>query len=163
MASTGEVACLGNDFDEAFLKALTAVGYKFPIKSILISSGTLESKTELLESTRQLLKIGVKFYATPGTAKFMEANGIPVETLDWPLNGKSPNAADFIKSRKIDLVINIPKNYQEEELTNDYIIRRTAVDFKIPLITNRQLAMRLAEALVNKDPLQLEAKSWDEY
>lgn len=163
MASTGEVACLGNDFDEAFLKALTAVGYKFPIKSILISSGTLESKTELLESTRQLLKIGVKFYATPGTAKFMEANGIPVETLDWPLNGKSPNAADYIKSRKIDLVINIPKNYQEEELTNDYIIRRTAVDFKIPLITNRQLAMRLAEALVNKDPLQLEAKSWDEY
>ncbi|MEG8988954.1 carbamoyl-phosphate synthase (glutamine-hydrolyzing) large subunit [Ignavibacteria bacterium 4148-Me] len=163
MASTGEVACLGNDFDEAFLKALTAVGYKFPIKSILISSGTLESKTELLESTRQLLKIGVKFYATPGTAKFMEANGIPVETLDWPLNGKSPNAADYIKSRKIDLVINIPKNYQEEELTNDYIIRRTAVDFKIPLITNRQLAMRLAEALVNKNPLQLEAKSWDEY
>ncbi len=163
MASTGEVACLGNDFDEAFLKALTAVGFKFPIKSILISSGSLESKTELLESTRQLLKIGVKFYATPGTAKFMEANGIPVETLDWPLNGKSPNAADYIKSRKIDLVINIPKNYQEEELTNDYIIRRTAVDFKIPLITNRQLAMRLAEALVNKNPLDLDAKSWDEY
>lgn len=163
MASTGEVACLGDDFDEAFLKALTAVGYKFPIKSILISSGTIESKTELLESTRQLLKIGIKFYATPGTAKFMEANGIPVETLDWPLNGKSPNAADYIKSGKIDLVINIPKNYQEEELTNDYIIRRTAVDFKIPLITNRQLAMRLAEALVNKNPLQLEAKSWDEY
>jgi len=163
MAWTGEVACLGDDFDEAFLKALTAVGYKFPIKSILISSGTIESKTELLESTRQLLKIGIKFYATPGTAKFMEANGIPVETLDWPLNGKSPNAADYIKSGKIDLVINIPKNYQEEELTNDYIIRRTAVDFKIPLITNRQLAMRLAEALVNKNPLQLEAKSWDEY
>lgn len=163
MASTGEVACLGNDFDEAFLKALTAVGYKFPIKSILISSGTIESKSELLESTRQLLKCGVKFYATPGTAKFMESNGIPVETLDWPLNGKSPNAVDFIKAGKIDLVINIPKNFQEEELTNDYLIRRTAVDFKIPLITNRQLAMRLAEALVNKNPLQLEAKSWDEY
>ncbi|MCX7797754.1 MAG: carbamoyl-phosphate synthase (glutamine-hydrolyzing) large subunit [Melioribacter sp.] len=163
MASTGEVACLGDDFDEAFLKALTAVGYKFPIKSILISSGSIESKSELLESTRQLLKCGVKFYATPGTAKFMEANGIPVETLDWPLNGKSPNAVDYIKARKIDLVINIPKNYQEEELTNDYIIRRTAVDFKIPLITNRQLAMRLAEALVNKNPLELQAKSWDEY
>lgn len=163
MASTGEVACLGKDFDEAFLKALTAIGFKFPIKSILISSGTIESKSELLESTRQLLKCGIKFYATPGTAKFMEANGIPVETLDWPLNGRSPNAIDYIKSGKIDLVINIPKNYQEEELTNDYIIRRTAVDFKIPLITNRQLAMRLAEALVNKDPFQLEAKSWDEY
>ena len=163
MASTGEVACLGQDFDEAFLKALASVGYRFPIKSILISSGTIESKSELLEPTKSLTKLGIKFYATPGTAKFMEANAIPVETLEWPLNGKSPNAADYIKSGKIDLVINIPKNFQEEELNNDYVIRRTAVDYKIPLITNRQLAMRLAEALTNRDPLNLDVKSWDEY
>jgi len=163
MASTGEVACLGQDFDEAFLKALTSVGYKFPIKSILISSGSIVSKSELLEPTRQLVKLGIKFYGTQGTSKFMNTNGIPVETLEWPLSSKTPNAADYIKSGKIDLVINIPKNFQEEELTNDYIIRRTAVDYKIPLITNRQLAMRLAEALTNKDPLNLEAKSWDEY
>ncbi|MCL4548946.1 MAG: carbamoyl-phosphate synthase (glutamine-hydrolyzing) large subunit [Bacteroidetes bacterium] len=163
MASTGEVACLGQDFDEAFLKALASVGYRFPIKSILISSGTIESKSELLEPTKSLTKLGIKFYATPGTAKFMEANSIPVETLEWPLNGKSPNAADYIKSGKIDLVINIPKNFQEEELNNDYVIRRTAVDYKIPLITNRQLAMRLAEALTNRDPLDLDVKSWDEY
>ncbi len=163
MASTGEVACLGQDFDEAFLKALASVGYRFPIKSILISSGTIESKSELLEPTKSLTKLGIKFYATPGTAKFMETNAIPVETLEWPLNGKSPNAADYIKSGKIDLVINIPKNFQEEELNNDYVIRRTAVDYKIPLITNRQLAMRLAEALTNRNPLNLDVKSWDEY
>ncbi|MEW6196441.1 MAG: carbamoyl-phosphate synthase (glutamine-hydrolyzing) large subunit [Bacteroidota bacterium] len=163
MASTGEVACLGQDFDEAFLKALTAVGYKFPIKTILISSGTIESKTELLEPTRQMMKLGIKFYATKGTASFMEDNDIPVETLEWPLSGKSPNVIDFIKARKIDLVINIPKNFQEEELTNDYLIRRTAVDYKIPLITNRQLAMRLAEAMLNKDPYNLMIKSWSEY
>ncbi len=163
MASTGEVACLGQDFDEAFLKALTAVGYKFPIKTILISSGTIESKTELLEPTRQMMKLGIKFYATKGTAGFMEENDIPVETLEWPLSGKSPNVIDFLKARKIDLVINIPKNFQEEELTNDYLIRRTAVDYKIPLITNRQLAMRLAEAMLNKDPFNLMIKSWSEY
>lgn len=163
MASTGEVACLGQDFDEAFLKALTAVGYKFPIKSILVSSGSIESKSELLEPTRQLLKLGIKFYATKGTASFMEDHDIPVETLEWPLSGKSPNVTELIKAKKIDLVINIPKNFQEEELTNDYIIRRTAVDYKVPLITNRQLAMRLAEALLNKDPFNLEIKSWDEY
>jgi len=163
MASTGEVACLGQDFDEAFLKALTSVGYKFPIKSILISSGSIVSKSELLEPARQLVKLGIKFYGTQGTAKFMNANGISVETLEWPLSSKTPNAADYIKSGKIDLVINIPKNFQEEELTNDYIIRRTAVDYKIPLITNRQLAMRLAEAITNKNPLDLEVKSWDEY
>jgi carbamoyl-phosphate synthase large subunit len=163
MASTGEVACLGQDFDEAFLKALASVGYRFPIKSILISSGAIESKSELLEATRMLTKKGIKFYGTQGTAKFMKENGIPVEPLEWPLNGKSPNVTDYMKSQKIDLVINIPKNFQEEELTNDYIIRRTAVDYKIPLITNRQLAMRLAEALANRNPLELEAKSWDQY
>ena len=163
MASTGEVACLGEDFDEAFLKSLSSVGFRFPIKSILISSGSIESKSELLETTRVLTKTGIKFYATRGTAKFMEENGIPVETVEWPLNGKSPNVTDLIKSRKIELVINIPKNFQEAELTNDYIIRRTAVDYKIPLITNRQLAMRLAEALSNRNPLELDVKSWDEY
>lgn len=163
MASTGEVACLGRDFNEAFLKALIAVGYKFPIKSILISSGNIESKSELLESTRKFLRCGIKFYATPGTARFMETNGIPVEIVEWPLNHKHPNAIDLIKSDQVDLVINIPKNYQEEELTNDYIIRRTAVDFKVPLITNRQLAMRLAEALINVDPFRFEIKSWNEY
>ena len=163
MASTGEVACLGQDFDEAFLKSLTSVGFRFPIKSILISSGTIESKTELLEPSRQLVKQGVKFYATPGTAKFMLANKIEVEEVQWPLNSKGSGAMELIKSKAIELVINIPKNFQEEELTNDYLIRRAAVDYKIPLITNRQLAMRLAEALINKNPLELEVKSWDLY
>lgn len=163
MASTGEVACLGQDFDEAFLKALTSVGYRFPIRAILVSSGTIESKSELLEPTRHLVKLGIKFYATPGTAKFMKSNKIEVEEVEWPSSGKKPNAVDLIKSNKIDLVINIPKNFQQDELTNDYLVRRTAVDYKIPLITNRQLAMRLAEAIANKDPLNLEVKSWDEY
>ncbi|MBU2491716.1 MAG: carbamoyl-phosphate synthase (glutamine-hydrolyzing) large subunit [Bacteroidetes bacterium] len=163
MASTGEVACMGDNFNEAFLKALISVGYKFPIKSILISSGAIESKAELLETTRKFLSLGVKFYATKGTAKFMKSNNIPVETLAWPLEGKSNNAAEFIKAGKIDLVINIPKNFQEEELTNDYTIRRTAVDYKVPLITNRQIAMRLAEALVETKLEDLEIKSWNEY
>ena len=163
MASTGEVACLGEDFDEAFLKALTSVGYRFPIKSVLISSGAIESKSELLEPLRQMMKQGIKFYATSGTAKFMHNNGIPVETIEWPNDNKTSNAVELIKSKAVDLVINIPKNFQEEELSNDYQIRRAAVDYKIPLITNRQLAMRLAEAITNKDPLNLDVKSWDEY
>ncbi|MCO6474664.1 MAG: carbamoyl-phosphate synthase (glutamine-hydrolyzing) large subunit [Melioribacteraceae bacterium] len=163
MASTGEVACLGKDFDEAFLKALISVGYRFPIKSILISSGAIESKAELLEATHHFLRLGVKFYATRGTARFMKDNNIPVTTLFWPLKGGSPNAAEYIKAGKIDLVINLHKNFREDELTNDYIIRRTAVDYKVPLITNRQIAMRLAEALSRIDMNQLEIKSWNEY
>jgi len=93
----------------------------------------------------------------------MKANQIEVNEIEWPLAGKGPSALDLIKSKSLDLVINIPKNFQEEELTNDYLIRRAAVDYKIPLITNRQLAMRLAEALMNKNPLELDVKSWDEY
>lgn len=163
MASTGEVACFGDDFNEAFLKSLISVGYKFPINSVLISSGTIESKAELLETSRIMMKKGVKFYATPGTAQFMKSNDIAVEKVNWPLTKKKPNVLDLLKSKKVDLVINIPKNFQEEELTNDYIIRRTAVDHKIPLITNRQLAMRLAEALEKYDSEFLQVKSWDEY
>lgn len=163
MASTGEVGCLGKDFDEAFLKALNSVGFSFPIKSVLISSGTIESKAELLDTCRRFIKLDVKLYATKGTANFLKTHKVPVEMLYWPLKGGSPNAAEYIKSGKIDLVINLPKNYQEEELTNDYMIRRTAVDFKVPLITNRQIAMRLAEALSSKNYDDLGIVSWNEY
>lgn len=163
MASTGEVGCLGNDFDEAFLKALLSVGFKLPIRSILLSSGTIESKAELLESIRMFLNLGVKFYATRGTANFLKNNGIPAEILNWPLERKQPNTLDFIKNGKIDLVINIPKNYQETELTNDYMIRRTAVDYNVPLITNRQFAMRFAEATSRTSLNDLSIKSWVEY
>jgi carbamoyl-phosphate synthase large subunit len=163
MASTGEVACLGDDFNEAFLKTLLSVGYKLPIRSVLLSTGSIESKAELLESTRLLMNLGIKFYATEGTAKFMQANDIPAEVLHWPLEEKQPNTVDYIKKGKIDLVVNIPKNYQKEELTNGYIVRRTAVDFGVSLITNRQLAMRLAEALSRLRLEDLQVKSWEEY
>lgn len=163
MSSTGEVACLGDNFYEAFLKALLSVGYKHRIRSILFSTGALHSKTELLKAQHLLAELGLEFYATQGTASFMMSNGIPVQLLYWPLENKQPNTLDYIKTGKIDLVINIPKNYQEEELTNDYMIRRTAVDYGVPLITNRQIAQRFAEALYHVSLEQLHIKSWDEY
>ena len=163
MASTGEVACLGDDFDEAFLKSLLSVGYRLPIKSVLLSSGTLPSKVELLESCRLLNALNIKLYATHGTAAFLRENAVAVEELNWPLEKSEPNTIDFIKKGKVDLVINLPKNYQEEELTNDYLIRRAAVDFNIPLITNRQIAARLIEALSRTSLEKLQIKSWNEY
>lgn len=163
MASTGEVGCLGKDFHEAFLKALISVGFQFPIKSMLISSGTIESKAELLESLRIFEKLGVQFFATDGTAKFMQANGFKVQMLHWPLEKKQPNTIDYIRNGHIDMVINIPKNYQKDELTNGYQIRRAAADFNRMLITNRQIVMRLAEALNMYALSDLEIKSWKEY
>lgn len=163
MASTGEVACLGDDFNEAFLKSLISVGFKMPIKTVLLSTGPIDSKAEFLESSKILKKMGFKFYATKGTADFMRANNIKVKVLHWPLENKEPNVLTYIANKKIDLVINIPKNAQREELDNDYLIRRKAVDFNIPLITNIKLAKRLVEAMSNINLGDLKIKSWDEY
>lgn len=163
MASTGEVACLGEDFEEAFLKSLLSVGYCLPIKSVLLSTGPIESKAAFLPSARTLQDLAIKLYATQGTADFLRTHGVKVNVLHWPLDGKRPSTVEYLSRKKIDLVINIPKNFQEDELTNDYIIRRTAVDFSIPLITNLQLAQRFVEALSRKQLGDLHVKSWAEY
>ncbi len=163
MASTGEVACLGADFEEAFLKALISVGYKLPIKSVLLSSGPIESKAAFKTGAKMMASQGIKFYATGGTAEFLKNEGIDTELVYWPLDKKSPNAIELLKSGEIDLVINIPKDFNEEELTNDYMIRRTAVDFGVPLLTNVQLAQRLAEAMNKYTIDDLKVNSWNTY
>lgn len=163
MTSTGEVACLGDDFNEAFLKSLLSVGFRLPEKNILLSTGPIKSKAELLEDIRTLYKMGYKLYATRGTAEFLKLNGIDTEILYWPLENKEPNTLTYIADRKIDLVINIPKNIEKEELDNDYLIRRKAVDFNVPLITNVQLAKRFIEAISSISVNDLKIKSWDDY
>lgn len=163
MASTGEVACLGDDFKEAFLKSLLSVGFKIPERSILLSTGPIESKAEFLHSAKILDEMGLTLYATEGTAGFLDASGIRAEILHWPLSGMEPNALSYIEDGRIDLVINIPKNIEREELDNDYLIRRKAVDFGVPLITNLQLAKRFVEAFSSTSQEDLKIRSWDEY
>jgi len=163
MASTGEVACLGDDFEEAFLKALLSVGYRSTVKSVLLSTGPLESKVFFLGHAKLLVEMGVHLYATEGTAAFLATHAVATTALRWPLEGGSPNVIEVLETGAIDLVINIPKNFQERELTNDYMIRRKAVDLAIPLITNLQLAQRFVEALSKKTLNDLQIKSWAEY
>ncbi len=163
MVSTGEVGCFGNDFNEAFLKSLLSVGFKLPRKNILLSTGPLESKVDFLESTRILKDLNYKFYATRGTANFMRENGIEVETLFWPSEDREPNVLTYLVNKKIDLVINIPKNSEIVELDNDYLIRRKAVDFDIPLITDITFAKRFVEALRDIEWDDLKVESWDKY
>ena len=163
MASTGEVGCLGDDFEEAFLKALLSVGFRLPIRSALLSTGPIECKAAFLESARSLRDMGVCLFATAGTAAFLRANGVDATLLHWPTDAQSPNTLEYLGQRKIDLVINIPKNAGEAELTNDYLIRRKAADFGIPLITNIQLAQRFVEALSKKRVSELQIKSWQDY
>jgi carbamoyl-phosphate synthase large subunit len=163
MASTGEVGCLGDDFEEAFLKALISVGFRLPVRSALLSTGPIESKAAFLESARLLRDMGVELFATRGTAAFLESNEIPSTVLRWPDEAASPNTLEYLSQRKVDLVINIPKDSGAAELANDYQIRRKAADFGIPLITNIQLAQRLVEALSKKRLADLEIKCWQEY
>ncbi|MBU0487369.1 MAG: carbamoyl-phosphate synthase (glutamine-hydrolyzing) large subunit [Bacteroidetes bacterium] len=163
MASTGEVACIGEDMYDAILKSMLAVGYRIPKKNILLSTGPARSKLELLNSARLLEEKGFNLYATRGTAEFFAKNGISSTILHWPDEAASPNTLDFIKEGKIDLVINVPKNLSKAELDNDYSIRRAAVDFNVPLITNARLASAFIIAFCTMDLTDLPIKHWGEY
>jgi carbamoyl-phosphate synthase large subunit len=142
---------------------MLSVGYQIPEKNILISSGPTKSKTVLLECCQQLHQKNYSIFATPGTAGFLAANNIPSTVLHWPDEKESPNVLEYLQSRRIHLVVNIPKNLSKHELDNDYSIRRSAIDFNIPLITNANLAAAFIMAFCKIKPGELEIKSWDEY
>ena len=163
MSSTGEVGCIGEGFYEAILKAMFSVGYEAPKKSVLFSTGPARSKVELLNSAKALIEKGHKLYATRGTQQFLENAGIEASVAYWPDEDKSPNTIDLIKSKEVDLVVNIPKDLSASELHNDYSIRRSAIDFNVPLITNARLANAFILAYCNLDIENLAIKSWDEY
>ena len=163
MASTGEVGCIGDSFFEALLKAMYSVGYRMPEKAVLISSGPAKSKADLLEATRLLQARGYRLFATRGTQQFLANAGVDAEVAYWPDEQESPNTVELIRQRVVDLVINIPKDLSATELNNDYQIRRSAVDFNIPLITNARLASAFIQAFCNVDESEIEIKAWDEY
>jgi carbamoyl-phosphate synthase large subunit len=163
MSSTGEVACLGDDFNEAFLKSLMSTGYRIPEKAVMLSTGTLKSKAELIDELMFLKKKGIQFYGTEGTANFYKQNGIDVEILYRPFDNKEPSILTYMADGKIDMVINIPKTNEKAELDSDYIVRRKAIDLNIPLFTNLQFAKRFLKALKHYSEDGLPVKSWDEY
>jgi carbamoyl-phosphate synthase large subunit len=164
MSSTGEVGCIGENFNEAILKSMLSVGYNFPKKNILISSGPSRGKVELLNSAKMLVEKGFNIYATEGTHKFFRDNGIENTLIHWPdEEGQSPNTIDYIKEKKIDLVVNIPKNHTKRELKNGYTIRRSAIDYNIPLITNARVASAFIYGICNYNIDDIKIKSWDEY
>lgn len=163
MASTGEVGCIGDDFHEAILKSLLSVGFRIPKKRVLISSGEPKSKVELLDATRLLQKKGYELYATRGSQRFLKENGIDATAVNWPDEDGDLNVKTMLSNKGFDLVINIPKNTTERELRNDYIIRRNAIDFNIPLLTNARLASAFITAFCTLNPEDIKIKSWDEY
>ncbi len=163
MSSTGEVGCIGENYYDAILKAMLSVGYRIPEKNILLSTGPMRSKVELINSCRLLTEKGYNLFATKGTADFLQLNGIQTTILSWPDENKQPNTLEYIKNKLIDLVINIPKDHTKHELDNDYKIRRSAIDFNIPLITNARLASAFITAFCKFELSQITIKNWEEY
>ena len=163
MASTGEVGCIGDDMSEAILKAMLSVGHRVPERGVLFSNGDMKSKVNLLESARKIEERGLPVYATEGTAKFLNDNGVKAIPAYFQGDERTPHIVDLLHERKIDLVVNIPKNLTAKELGNGYQIRRTAVDLNVPLITNARLAAAFIRAFSEIDPSEVSIKAWDEY
>ena len=170
MHSTGEVGCIGDDFNEALLNSMLSVGYEIPKKNVLISSGNVLQKADLFNACKLLHERGYNLYATEGTAKYLVENGVPAERVIWPTESQNPELAakykaamDMLANKEIDLVINIPKNFSHGELTNGYHVRRAAIDFNIPLITNARLATAFIRAFCAMSLDDIQIKSWDQY
>ena len=164
MSSTGEVGCLGDDVNTALLKAMLSVGHRIPKKSILLSTGTAKDKAAMLDAARTLIEHGYELYATGGTSRYLTENGIENTTVYWPSQeGQHPQALELLHQRKIDMVVNIPKDLTAGELTNGYKIRRASVDLNVPLITNSRLAAAFIHAFCTVKVEDLAIKSWSEY
>ncbi|MCX4369627.1 MAG: carbamoyl-phosphate synthase (glutamine-hydrolyzing) large subunit [Duncaniella sp.] len=164
MASTGEVGCIGNDSSEALIKAMISVGNRVPSKAVLMSTGTPKQKADLLDAAHELANRGYTIYATGGTHAYLNDNGIPAIRVYWPSQSDmQPQAIELLHDHKVDMVVNIPKNFTDTELSNGYKIRRAAIDLNIPLLTNARLASAYIDAFTTHPLDEIEIKSWDEY
>ncbi|MDE6176139.1 MAG: ATP-grasp domain-containing protein, partial [Paramuribaculum sp.] len=164
MSSTGEVGCIGDDTSEALLKAMLSVGLRIPRKGVLLSTGTPRQKADMLDSAHKLYNNGYKIYATAGTARYLNDNGIPAVRVYLPSEQEGhPQAVDLLHDKQIDLVVNLPKNLTPTELSNGYRVRRAAIDLNIPLLTNARLASAFINAFTTMALDDIEIKSWDEY
>lgn len=164
MSSTGEVGCIGDDFNEALLSAMIAVGNRVPKKNIMISSGGAKGKVDLLEPCRLLQEKGYNLYASSGTAKFLNENGVKAERVYWPDEiEEGKDVISMVGAHKFDMVVNIPKDHSHRELTNGYRIRRAAIDHNVTLLTNVRLAGAFIEAFCSGGVGSIDIKSWQEY
>ena len=164
MSSTGEVGCLGDDTNTALLKSMLSVGHRIPKKNILLSTGGAKQKVAMLDAAKMLLENGYNLYATGGTSKFLNENGIKNTLVLWPSEeGDEPKALDLLHNHTIDMVVNIPKNLTSSELSNGYKIRRAAIDLNVPLITNARLASAFIYAFCTTKIEDIDIKAWGEY
>ncbi len=163
MVSTGEVGCIGEDARSALLTAMLSVGQRIPNKNVLLSTGNGKQKGDMLGAAKLLQQKGYSIFATEGTSRHLTENGIENTRVYWPEEDGTPKAVDMINNHEIDLVINVPRNHSDKEVTNGYRIRRTAIDRNIPLITNARLASAFIKSFCSMSADDIEVKSWQEF
>ncbi|MDD2602669.1 MAG: carbamoyl-phosphate synthase (glutamine-hydrolyzing) large subunit [Prevotella sp.] len=164
MSSTGEVGCLGDDTNQALFKSMLAVGQRIPKHTVLLSTGGAKQKADMLDAAKKLVEHGYELYATDGTSRYLKDNGISNTMVYWPSDeGKEPQALTLLHDKKIDMVVNIPKDLTPRELTNGYKIRRAAIDLNVPLITNSRLASAFITAFCTLNLDDIDIKAWSEY
>ena len=164
MSSTGEVGCLGDDTSTALLKSMLSVGLRIPKKTVLLSTGGAKQKAEMLDAAKMLKQHGYELYATVGTSRYLAENGIENTCVYMPSDeGQHPQALDLLHEKKIDMVVNMPKDLTPRELTNGYKVRRAAIDLNVPLITNSRLASAFISAFCNVSLDDIDIKAWGEY
>ncbi len=146
MSSTGEVACFGPDRHDAFLKSLMSTGMKLPKENILVSIQERLRNERTLPTLQKLEKLGYKLFATPKTAAYLTEKGIKNQVLHYAEQKLIPSIDTYIEDRTIDAVFMFSNQYSVRTVTN-YAIRRLAVDYGVPLITNIQVAEMFADAM----------------
>ena len=163
MVSTGEVGCIGEDSRTALLKSMLSVGLRIPKKSVLLSTGNGLQKADMLTASQLLAQRGYNIYATKGTSQYLTENGIKNTRVYWPTEEGTPQVIDLLREKKVDMVVNIPRDLSSREITNGYRVRRTAIDLNIPLLTNARLASSFIHAFATVNVDDLDIKSWGEY
>ena len=162
MASTGEVAHLGENLYKAFWGAWRSTEQQIKGKRVLLSLGG-STKERLIHEIRVLDKLGWEFYSTPGTHDYLSYNGVASRCLFKTSDCVSPDIREIIKNQEVDLIINIPRSAEFRSNTDGFIIRRLAIDHRIPLITDLQVARVFLNCLIQIEDLFPDVKSWTDY
>ncbi|MEM1539774.1 MAG: carbamoyl-phosphate synthase (glutamine-hydrolyzing) large subunit [Candidatus Bathyarchaeia archaeon] len=150
MQSTGEVACLGEDFADALIKALQSAGFNIPTNGgyVMINVEDPHKAKEISPIAMDLWKMGFRIYADKNIFNTLTDKGISDAKILHDISDiyGNPNPIVLLSQRKIDFVISISAGNAKKR-QNGYAIRRTAVDFNIPVITTVELASFITEAL----------------
>lgn len=163
MASTGEVGCFGRTPEEALYKALLSTGFRIPQRGVLLSLGPVDDKYSFTSEARALLRLGLRLYATAGTAEILQAEGVPATSVDKGEDETASTALALLRSGAVDLVINLPRTYDESGRPDGFRLRRAAADADIPLLTDLALARAIVHALSRVGTADLLVRPWHDY